>query len=91
MYKDLIAQLRATESRSKRQLLDKAAAAIERLEKEVMPNMVRCSDCVYRMTCQRTLEIFPRMDAKGYLHGIVHACEYGEMEAEPPKEVYHGK
>lgn len=34
MYKDLIDQLRATESRSKRNLLDRAAAAIERLEAE---------------------------------------------------------
>ena len=35
MYKDLIAQLRATESRSKRNLLDRAAAAIERLSVDV--------------------------------------------------------
>lgn len=80
MYEDLIKQLRTTPSRSKRQMLDKAAAAIERLEKEVMPKMVRCSECAYRVTCKRTLEIFPRSDAKGYLHGIVQACEYGERD-----------
>lgn len=47
---------------------------------EVIPGMVRCSECAYRVTCKRTLEIFPKSDAKGYLHGIVHACEYGERD-----------
>ena len=37
MYQDLIKQLRATESRSKRMLLDRAAAAIERLSAEAEP------------------------------------------------------
>lgn len=45
MYKELVKQLRSTESRSKRKMLDDAAAAIEGLmaELEALKEDVKCS------------------------------------------------
>ena len=55
MYDDLISQLRATKSRSKRQLLDRAAAAIERLQAEVQRTQAEpCEGCVHEQTNKGT-------------------------------------
>lgn len=47
---------------------------------------VHCADCAYQETCKRTLEIYPRQDRMGYLHAIVHSCEYGERKDNHGKE-----
>lgn len=50
----------------------KAAPAVDAVE------VVRCIDCRYLKTCNRTIELIPRQAQIGYLRCVVHSCEYGE-------------
>ena len=51
-YNKLIEQLRSTESRSKREMLDDAAAAIETLmaERDIMKRYLDCEQCIHGQT-----------------------------------------
>ena len=44
--------------------------------------VVRCADCRYLKTCNRTIELIPSQAQIGYLRCVVHSCEYGERRAD---------
>lgn len=48
------------------------------MAKSTMAPVVRCENCKYKDTCNRTLELIPRQAQVGYLRAVVHFCEYGE-------------
>jgi hypothetical protein len=54
----------------------KHAPAVDAVE------VVRCIDCRYLKTCNRTIELIPRQAQIGYLRCVVHYCEYGERRAD---------
>lgn len=55
--------------------------ALEMAKQSLAP-VVRCIDCRYSKTCNRTIELIPRQAQIGYLRCVVHSCEYGERRAE---------
>lgn len=44
--------------------------------------VVRCIDCRYSKTCNRTIKLIPRQAQIGYLRCVVHSCEYGERRGD---------
>lgn len=55
--------------------------ALEMAKQTVVP-VVRCADCRYLKTCNRTIELIPRQAQIGYLRCVVHSCEYGERRSD---------
>lgn len=55
--------------------------ALEMAKQSLTP-VVRCIDCRYSNTCNRTIELIPRQAQIGYLRCVVHSCEYGERRAD---------
>lgn len=79
---DLISRSVALRAIDEMSDIDGAYHAIEKVPAVDTVGVVWCADCAYQETCKRTIEIFPRQDGKGFLHAIVHSCEYGERRAD---------
>lgn len=79
--KEVIAEAPAVDAETVCKQMGLVKEALEMEKADLVP-VVRCKDCRFLNTCNRTIELIPRQAQIGYLRCVVHSCEYGERRSD---------